>query len=172
VTHSCYSCQWHLCVQCVATWTGCSSNVNVNVNSNVEIKKEVKEEVVPQKDSGFPCNQCGGGIKFGKTGNRINDAVCFKCKKNGHQFTFFCKNCDLDVCEPCAEKIKDEALQMLGNFMEKGGNMMGGMGGNMGGNQGNNRQQGGNNQQQGGKQGGMGGMMGKMGGFGGGFNNF
>jgi len=123
ISHSCYSCQYHLCVQCCADLTHVPASVHVEVKA--EVKQEVKEE--EKRPGGFPCHQCKqNSIVYGKVGSR--QALCFRCKKTGHLFTYWCKNCDLDVCEPCAEEIKKEMKEMMGNFMSKGMAAMG-MGG-------------------------------------------
>jgi len=125
ITHSCYSCQYHLCQQCSLNWNG-NLNVQVQQTTTTTHQEERKGQV------GVPCNQCHGGIVFGKTNNR--DPICFMCKKQGHQFTYWCKTCDLDICEGCVEEFKKKAMETMNQFMQGSG--MGGMMGMMGGGQG------------------------------------
>jgi len=129
ITHSCTSCQYHLCVSCYSGWLqGFNLNANVNVTAKVEIKNEQPKIEEKKKEGGFPCYQCKGKIFFGKTGKRINDAVCSECKTIGHQFTYYCEKCDLDLCEKCAEKMMEKAKEMMGDFAKRQDQMMGNFG--------------------------------------------
>jgi len=126
ITHSCYSCQYHLCVSCISNW---NTTVNVTTTSNVTVEPKKQEEVAEDRDAGFPCNQCKNKIKYGKTNNR--NPICYRCKKNGHMFTYWCKTCDLDICEDCVKAVTEEMKAMMGNFMNRGMSNMGQMNSNV-----------------------------------------
>jgi len=124
ISHSCYSCQYHLCVQCCAELTGSGATA---------AKAEVKQNVQTGANtggsggggSGYECHQCKTkSIRLGKVGSR--EAICFRCKQKftGVQFTYWCSTCDLDCCENCANEISKEMMEKMNAFMKNPMNAM------------------------------------------------
>jgi len=126
LAHSCYSCQYHLCVQCSAEMGGSGA-----ITATVEVKQQNDQGANRGGGGGgggggYQCHQCQNkSIRLGKVGSRQN-AVCFRCKQtfSGVQFTYWCSTCDLDCCEKCAEEISKEMMEKMNQFMKNPLNVM------------------------------------------------